>query len=163
MKKIIFIIFLIILGLSLWAQTESSGVFSYNPGAVYQYSGSLTGTEQLKIRTYIWGQVRNPGLYIVPDDTDLLTLISSAGGPTENAKLSKIRIIRSTAEGEKVIWVDLKEYLETGQAELIPILKPGDAVIVSGSTYYAFTKAVNWLSQIAVMLSVYVAISNISN
>ncbi len=163
MKKIIFIIFLIILGLSLWAQTESSGVLSYNPGAVYQYSGSLTGTEQLKIRTYIWGQVRNPGLYIVPDDTDLLTLISSAGGPTENAKLSKIRIIRSTAEGEKVIWVDLKEYLETGQAELIPILKPGDTIIVSGSTYYAFTKAVNWLSQIAVMLSVYVAISNISN
>ncbi|MEA2095384.1 MAG: SLBB domain-containing protein [Candidatus Cloacimonadota bacterium] len=163
MKKIIFIIFLIILGLSLWAQTESSGVFSNNPGAVYQYSGSLTGTEQLKIRTYIWGQVRNPGLYIVPDDTDLLTLISSAGGPTENAKLSKIRIIRSTTEGEKVIWVDLKEYLETGQAELIPILKPGDTVIVSGSTYYAFTKAVNWLSQIAVMLSVYVAISNISN
>ena len=163
MKKIIFFIFLIILGLSLWAQTESSGVLSYNPGAVYQYSGSLTGTEQLKIRTYIWGQVRNPGLYIVPDDTDLLTLISSAGGPTENAKLSKIRIIRSTAEGEKVIWVDLKEYLETGQAELIPILKPGDTVIVSGSTYYAFTKAVNWLSQIAVMLSVYVAISNISN
>ncbi len=163
MKKIIFIIFLIILGLSLWAQTESSGVLSYNPGAVYQYSGSLTGTEQLKIRTYIWGQVRNPGLYIVPDNTDLLTLISSAGGPTENAKLSKIRIIRSTAEGEKVIWVDLKEYLETGQAELIPILRPGDTVIVSGSTYYAFTKAVNWLSQIAVMLSVYVAISNISN
>ena len=162
MKKTIVIIFLLILGLNLLAQTESSGVSSYNPGAVYQYSGSLTGTEQLKIRTYIWGQVRNPGLYIVPDDTDLLTLISSAGGPTENAKLSKIRIIRSTAEGEKVIWVDLKEYIETGEAELIPILRPGDTIIVSGSTYYAFTKAVNWLSQIAVMLSVYVAISNIS-
>ncbi len=163
MKKTIVIIFLLLLGLNLWAQTESSGVSSYNPGAVYQYSGSLTGTEQLKIRTYIWGQVRNPGLYIVPDDTDLLTLISSAGGPTENAKLSKIRIIRSTAEGEKVIWVDLKEYIETGEAELIPILKPGDTIIISGSTYYAFTKAVNWLSQIAVILSVYVAISNISN
>jgi len=163
MKKVIFIIFLLILALNSWTQTESSSTSGYNPGAVYQYSGSLTGTQQLKIRTYIWGQVRNPGLYIVPDDTDLLTLISSAGGPTENAKLSKIRIIRSTEEGDKVIWVDLKEYLETGQPELIPILKPGDTVIVSGSTYYAFTKAVNWLSQIAVMLSVYVAISNISN
>jgi len=162
MKKVIFIIFLVIIGLSLWAQTEGSGFSSYNPGAVYQYTGSLTATEQLKIRTYIWGQVRNPGLYIVPDDTDLLTLISSAGGPTENAKLSKISIIRSTMEGEKVITVDLKEYLETGEAELIPILKPGDTVIVSGSTYYAFTKAVNWLSQIAVILSVYIAISNVS-
>jgi len=149
------------IALSLLAQTEGGSVPSFNPGAVYQYSGSLTGTEQLKIRTYIWGQVRNPGLYIVPDDTDLLTLISSAGGPTENAKLSKIRIIRSTTDGEKVININMKEYLETGQAELIPILRPGDTVIVSGSTYYAFTKAVNWLSEIAVILSVYVAINNI--
>jgi len=162
MKKVIFIIFLFVLAMNCWSQTEGSSASGYNPGAVYQYSGSLTGTQQLKIRTYIWGQVRKPGLYIVPDDTDLLTLISSAGGPTENAKLSKISIIRSTIEGEKVITVDLKEYLETGEAELIPILKPGDTVIVSGSTYYAFTKAVNWLSQIAVILSVYIAISNVS-
>ena len=161
MRRTIFIVIIMGMALGLLAQTESSGVPSFNPGAVYQYSGSLTGTEQLKIRTYIWGQVRNPGLYIVPDDTDLLTLISSAGGPTENAKLSKIRIIRSTTDGEKVINVDMKEYLETGQTGLIPILKPGDTVIVSGSTYYAFTKAVNWLSQIAVILSVYVAINNI--
>jgi len=162
MRKNIIILFLVIITINIWAQTESIGTQSFNPGSVYQYSGSLTGTEQLKIRTYIWGQVRNPGLYIVPDNTDLLTLMSSAGGPTENAKLSKISIIRSTMEGEKVIMIDLKEYLETGKTELIPILKPGDTVIVSGSTYYAFTKAVNWLSEIAVILSVYVAISNIN-
>ena len=111
MRRTIFIIIIMGLALGLLAQTESSGVPSFNPGAVYQYSGSLTGTEQLKIRTYIWGQVRNPGLYIVPDDTDLLTLISSAGGPTENAKLSKIRIIRSTVDGEKVINIDMKEII----------------------------------------------------
>jgi len=162
MKRILIIIFVVGMIFGLWAQTEGSGFSTYNPGAVYQYSGSLTGTEQLKIRTYIWGQVRKPGLYIVPDDTDLLTLISSAGGPTENAKLSKVKIIRSTMDGDKIIQVDLKEYLDTGQPELIPILKPGDTVIISGSTYYAFTKAVNWLSEIAVILSVYVAISNIS-
>jgi len=162
MRKNIIFLFLVIVTISLWAQTESVGTPSYNQGSVYQYSGSLSGTEQLKIRTYIWGQVRNPGLYIVPDNTDLLTLMSSAGGPTENAKLSKVSIIRSTMEGEEVIRIDLKEYLETGKSELIPILKPGDTVIVSGSTYYAFTKAVNWLSEIAVILSVYVAISNIN-
>ncbi|MDP8268784.1 MAG: SLBB domain-containing protein [Candidatus Tenebribacter davisii] len=162
MKKILIIIFVVGMIFGLWAQTEGSDFSTYNPGAVYQYSGSLTGTEQLKIRTYIWGQVRKPGLYIVPDDTDLLTLISSAGGPTENAKLSKVKIIRSTMDGDKIIEVDLKEYLDTGQPELIPVLKPGDTVIISGSTYYAFTKAVNWLSEIAVILSVYVAISNIS-
>lgn len=160
MKKIIlFLIFLMFSSIML-AQIE--GVTpAYNPASIYLYSGTLAGTEQLKIKTYIWGQVKKPGLYIVPDNTDLLTLISSAGGPTENAKLSKIRIIRTTEEGDKVIWVNMKKYLETGDPELIPVLKPGDTVVVSGSTYYAFTKAVDWLAQIAIILSVYVAISNI--
>lgn len=161
MKKIIVIIMLMLLGSALAAQTESSSS-GYNPASIYLYSGSLTGTEQLKIKTYIWGQVRNPGLYIVPDNTDLLTLISSAGGPTENAKLSKVRIVRAAGDSEKVIWIDLRKYLESGDEELIPLLQPGDTVLISGSTYYAFTKAVAWISQIAVILSVYVSISNLN-
>lgn len=160
MKKII--LFLIFLMFSSVILAQIEGVTSaYNPASIYLYSGTLAGTEQLKIKAYIWGQVKKPGLYIVPDNTDLLTLISSAGGPTENAKLSKIRIIRTTEDGDKVIWVNMKKYLETGDPDLIPVLKPGDTVVVSGSTYYAFTKAVDWLAQIAIILSVYVAISNI--
>lgn len=160
MKKII--LFLIFLMFSSIILAQIEGVTpAYNPASIYLYSGTLAGTEQLKIKAYIWGQVKKPGLYIVPDNTDLLTLISSAGGPTENAKLSKIRIIRTTEEGDKVIWVNMKKYLETGDPDLIPVLKPGDTIVVSGSTYYAFTKAVDWLAQIAIILSVYVAISNI--
>ena len=161
MKKLLLILFLFFISVVIFAQTEGASG-AYNPASIYLYSGTLSGTEQLKIKTYIWGQVKKPGLYIVPDNTDLLTLISSAGGPTENAKLSKVKIIRSTEDGEKVIWINLKKYLETGDENLIPIMKPGDTVVISGSTYYAFTKAVDWLSQIAIMLSVYVAISNIN-
>lgn len=161
MKKLLLILFLFFISVVIFAQTEGAAG-AYNPASIYLYSGTLSGTEQLKIKTYIWGQVKKPGLYIVPDNTDLLTLISSAGGPTENAKLSKVKIVRSTEDGEKVIWIDLKKYLETGDENLIPIMKPGDTVVISGSTYYAFTKAVDWLSQIAIMLSVYVAISNIN-
>jgi len=161
MKKIILFIIFLMFSSVLLAQIEGA-TSPYNPASIYLYSGTLAGTEQLKIKTYIWGQVKKPGLYIVPDNTDLLTLISSAGGPTENAKLSKIRIIRTTEEGDQVIWVNIKKYLETGDPELIPVLKPGDTIVVSGSTYYAFTKAVDWLAQIAIILSVYVAISNIN-
>ena len=160
MRKIIFILIFILIAITLLSQTDFVPQ-SYNPASIYLYSGTLAGAEQLKIKTYIWGQVKKPGLYIVPDNTDLLTLISSAGGPTENAKLSKVRIIRSTPEGEKVIWVNLKKYIETGDSNIIPVLQPGDTVVISGSTYYAFTKAVDWLAQIAIILSVYVAISNI--
>jgi hypothetical protein len=45
--------------------------------------------------------------------------------------------------------------------ELIPVLQPGDTVVVSGSAYYAFTKAVAWISQIAIILSVYVSVMNL--
>ncbi|RLD55289.1 MAG: hypothetical protein DRJ01_16845 [Bacteroidetes bacterium] len=159
MRKLFITMLLLLLIAVLWSQEGTTS--SYNTGSVYLYSGTLTGAEQLKIKTYIWGQVRNPGLYIVPDNTDLLTLISSAGGPTENAKLSKIRIIRPTTEGNKIIWVKLKEYMQTGNSDLIPILQPGDTIIVSGTIYYAFRKAANFLSNVAIMLSVYSAITNI--
>ncbi|MFO7896875.1 MAG: SLBB domain-containing protein [Candidatus Cloacimonadales bacterium] len=162
MKKIVLFVMLIIFSLSLVAQ-ESNAMFNSNTASIYQYSGTLQGTEQLKIRAYIWGQVRKPGLYIVPDDTDLLTLLSSAGGPTENAKLSKVRIIRPTSDGEKVIMVDLEEYMRTGDDKLIPVIQPGDTVILAGSFYYAFTKATKFLSEIAIILSVYSTITTLNN
>lgn len=159
MRKIIILIFLVLLSFNIFSQeTANSGT---NSGSVYLYSGTLQSSEQLKIKTYIWGRVRNPGLYIIPDNTDLLTLISSAGGPLEDAKLSKVRIVRSIDGNEEIIWVDLKEYLKTGDSSLIPTLQPGDTVIISGTTFYAFTKVTDWLSKIAVALSVYITITNL--
>lgn len=134
----------------------------FGTSSAYVYSGASGAIDQLKIYTYIWGQVRNPGLYLVPDNTDLLTLISLAGGPTENAKMTKIRIVRSTPLGEEIIWVDMKEYLETANKELIPIMMPGDTVIVAGSTFYAFAKVTDFLSKVVIVLSVYNTIVNIS-
>ncbi len=159
MRKIIILIFLVLLSINVFAQDTTSS--DTNSGSVYLYSGTLQGSEQLKIKTYIWGRVRNPGLYIMPDNTDLLTLISSAGGPLEDAKLSKVRIVRSIEGTEEIIWVDLKEYLDTGDNSLIPILQPGDTVVISGTTFYAFTKVTDWLSKIAVALSVYITVTNL--
>ncbi len=161
MHRIILLVLLVFLSATIFAQDPAGAQASGNSGSIYLYSGTLQNTEQLKIKTYVWGRVRNPGLYIIPDNTDLLTLISSAGGPLEDAKLSKIRIVRSTPEGEAVIWVNLKEYLETGEYSKIPILQPGDTVIVAGTTFYAFTKVTDWLSKIAVVLSVYITINNL--
>lgn len=162
MKKIIICLLIMTLSGILLAQVADSFGNS-NSASIYQFSGTLQGTEQLKIRAYIWGQVKKPGLYIVPDDTDLLTLLSSAGGPTENAKLSKVRIIRPTAEGEKIIMVDLEEYMKSGNESLIPVIQPGDTVILAGSFYYAFTKATKFLSEIAIVLSVYATITSLNN
>ena len=145
---------LLIASAFLVAQTQSNQYQAMNNSSAYFYSGSLNNTEQLKIYTYIWGQVKKTGLYIVPDNTDLLALISLAGGPTEDAKLSKIRIIRPTTDGEKIIFVNLKKYIESGDETLIPVMQPGDTVIMSGSIYYAFYRVVDFLSKVAIVLSV---------
>ncbi|MCB5230963.1 MAG: SLBB domain-containing protein [Candidatus Cloacimonas sp.] len=159
MRKVFFVLAIIILYSLCFAQSESSTVAT---SSAYVYSGPSGTVDQLKIYTYIWGQVRSPGLYLVPDNTDLLTLISLAGGPNENAKMSRVRIVRQTENGEKIIWVDLRDYIETAEQDLIPIMMPGDTVILSGSTFYAFSRVADFLSKVVIVLSVYNMIANIS-
>jgi SLBB domain len=56
----------------------------------------LGDQDELLIKVNIWGFVRRPGQYMVPKDTDLISLISFAGGPLDQAKMKKIKIIRSS-------------------------------------------------------------------
>ncbi len=156
MKKIL-LMAVILIGLSS-LEAQDSQTTTFNPGSVYLYPGS--GNEQLMINTYIWGQVRNPGLYKIPDNTDLLTLISSAGGPTENAKMSKIKIIRPTTQGEKIIYVNLQEYMKTGDMKLIPIMQPGDTIFVAGTAFYAVERVASFLGNLIIFFSVYTMITN---
>jgi len=125
------------------------------PTRTSQYYISKEGSEEmLLMRVNIWGLVLSPGQYMVPDSTDLVTLISFAGGPLENARLSKIEIIRSTTE-QKVIKVNFKEYLKNADPEFIPILKPGDTVIVRGTTFHLVSKIAQVVSQFAIVANVY--------
>jgi polysaccharide biosynthesis/export protein len=164
-KKLLLIALLLFVLSLAFSQIAGSAAYptmpTMNNASAYTYSGSMSNEEKLKIYTYIWGQVLRPGLYIVPDDTDLLTLLSLAGGPSENAKLSKVRIIRPTSTSQKVILVNLKAYMETGNEALIPILQPGDTVVVSGTIFYAFTRVTDFLSKIAIALTIYVTIHSI--
>ncbi|HOD18174.1 MAG TPA: SLBB domain-containing protein [Candidatus Cloacimonadota bacterium] len=160
MKKSIIICAFLLLMAGLAAQSQTLFVPTNNASA-YSYEGVQGDAAKLKIKTYIWGQVQKPGLYTVPDDTDLLTLISLAGGPKEDAKLSKIRIVRPTIEGEHIIWINMKDYLESGNEKMIPVLQPGDTVVVSGTIFYAFTRVTDFLSKAAIALSVYNLIVNL--
>lgn len=160
MKKILFAILLTCVSLSLFAQ----GTINFSPSSnisAYTFDGARSGVEKLKMNTYILGQVAKPGLYVVPDDTDFLTLLALAGGPKEDAKLTKIRIVRPIAEGDKVLWVNFKQYLETGNTELIPALQPGDTIVVSGTIFYAFSRVADFLSKAAIALSVYNIVSGL--
>jgi len=108
------------------------------------------------IKVFIWGQVELPGVYEVPDGTDLIAALSLAGGPTDHAKLSEVKIIRSEGTNSEVLTVNVKKFMTTGDLNLIPLLKPGDTVVVSGTVLRMFSRFASFVSQVAIVAYVIV-------
>ena len=140
-----------ILGLAQSLQEEPT-----NRAAQYY----LGDRDQLLMAVNVWGFVSQPGQYMVPYDTDLIALLSYAGGPREEARIKSIKIIRNqtTAEDKTqgtVIEVDVKKFIKTGQLNLIPVLKPGDTVVVSGTTFHLAEKSFDILFRLATLVQLY--------
>ena len=54
----------------------------------------IGANERLLITVHIFGEIQKPGEYLVTDNTNILEIISKAGGPTEFSNLSKVKITR---------------------------------------------------------------------
>jgi hypothetical protein len=114
------------------------------------------GTEgELLIKVNVWGRVQKPGQYFVPSNTDLITLISVAGGPAEKSRLDNVRIVRNTQSGSEIIIVNIKKFLKTGDQRLIPQLQPEDTIIMSGSIWFVVSNVVSVVAQLAMVANVY--------
>jgi len=141
MKRFASMIFFMIFSLSIFSQeTIKNDYFSYDEQQKY-----------LLIRVNIWGYVNNPMSTLVPDGTDLITAISYAGGPKENANLNSVVIIHS--DGTRQI-CDLAKYKNENSRNHNPILKPGDTVRVGGDFLYHFTRYMRDLYNIAVIANI---------
>jgi hypothetical protein len=157
-RKLLLLLVISLFSTLVLAQDIGGGI---NNASAYSFAGAGEDQEQLKINAYIWGEVEKPGLYLVPDNTDILTLLALAGGPSDDARLQDIRIVRSYGTQEETITIDLESYLNTGDKDYNFTLKPGDTVIVRGTFYRKFKDFVTFMSEIGIILSVYLAIINL--
>jgi len=121
-----------------------------------QYYLRLGAEDELQFHVHIWGQVRNPGLYLVSDGTDVIGLISLAGGPTDGAKLERTRLVRTAPGQEGIIEVDLKLYTNSGDYSGIPILEPGDTILVPATFWQGVVRFGTVLSVVALFANVIV-------
>ncbi len=80
----------------------------------------------------LWGEVPQQGVYIIPTNTDIVQLISFAGGPKERSNLEEVLVYRASPKKEQkeriLLKVNVRDILE-GKASTLP-LAPGDMIVV---------------------------------
>jgi polysaccharide export outer membrane protein len=59
--------------------------------------------------------------------------IREAGGPVPSATLTSVHVVEDRARGGKSTLVDVQSALEAGNVEQLPLLRPGDTIIVPGA------------------------------
>jgi len=90
-------------------------------------TGALTGQGMV----YIFGEVNAPGAYPATDGTDLLQLISIAGGTTPTASLEDVAVVMTGENGQVVAKVNLRSVISNGSSNPF-MLADGDRVFVPG-------------------------------
>jgi protein involved in polysaccharide export with SLBB domain len=126
--------------------------------------------KRLEIKVHVLGEVSRPGEYQVADDTNVLELISKAGGPTEFANIKSVILKREPEAGaytsnegrrvevpltRQVIKVNLKSYLDDEKAAALPVLHPGDVVAVPRNTMHRWKTIFGMVRDLSVVASAY--------
>ncbi len=118
---------------------------------------------ELLMSVNILGSVSKPGQYMVPSETDLISVIAYAGGFREDAKINEIKIVRKMGDHgkPKIMKIDLEKFYVAGDQRLTPPLKPDDVVIIANKksvTTRTIADIVRTVSYVAQVIYIYVLI-----
>lgn len=138
----------------------------FNTAAYYNYAE----TGDVTMRVHVWGGVRNPGLYEIPQGTRMSTLFSLAGGPAflerreKDTRTVLVRLSRQQGTGREIA------YEATMQNQLVvtaedPVLLEGDvltaeAVVKQGFTWRDIIPVVNTIALIALAIERFASAAN---
>lgn len=89
-------------------------------------------TQALSNVIFVTGDVKLPGKYSFAEPVNVWEAIREAGGPMPTATLSGVRVVTDRARGGASFIVDVQSALDNGSVDGLPILRPGDTVLVPG-------------------------------
>ena len=81
-------------------------------------------------RAYVSGKVLHPGAVTISGPITVLQAISMVGGLDRFADEGGIKVIRASADGQRVLAVDYKDIVSGGNVSTNIQLKAGDTVVV---------------------------------
>ena len=103
----------------------------------------------------IFGEVNSPGLYRLQGKQDLASALLLAGGPTDRAKLSDVKVVRARTEGGfDTFELNLDDYLKKGRADQNILLKAGDTINVPKQNSIAFAFKSNPALVVSILASI---------
>lgn len=122
----------------------------------------LLGEEaHLQIVVYVLGEVSRPGEYLVSDNTNVVELISKAGGTTDFSNLGDVTIRREVVSYDEnsprkvisndVIRFNVQEYLKNKNSPEPPLLKPGDVIYVRKNVWSKWRAVATVMRDISVV------------
>ena len=110
---------------------------------------------ELTMQVNVWGYVKNPGRYEIPTSTNLIQLISYAGGPLTDASTDDVRVIRegkgAGGSGAFSYEVDLEDLAGVDPERLL--LYPGDTILLDHTSWLNVRDALLIVTAMAVVTS----------
>ncbi|MCP5061879.1 MAG: hypothetical protein GY936_05365 [Ignavibacteriae bacterium] len=113
--------------------SQFTGKMQNRYGGFYDYSDP--GSFNISIS--VWGFVKYPGRYVVPEYTTVVDLLSYVGGPTDDSNLDELRIYRIDDNNkEQMIAFDFNDLMWADGLDSkyrdVPALRPSDIFVVPG-------------------------------
>ncbi len=167
--KFFIVMFILFIGLKTPAQDKDYSLGSNLSNLRFtQPTGNFdfSDPEAINIKVAVWGWVRYPGRYTVPNYTTLSDLLSYAGGPTDGAKLDDIRIYRTLADSSQTsVKIDYNDFYRGNDAfkdRKNPRMEAGDIVTITGEPRLFFRDHFSiWLSIFSALISLSILVLNI--
>jgi hypothetical protein len=129
-------------------------------GSVANYRFAEPG--ELSITVCLVGAVRLPGRYEISRSIDLMNLLALAGGWSEQADLSDVRISRVASPGDPNVrrsyTLDLRDYQEIQGTYLT--LQQQDYIFVGMRTGITGQEILGYLTAAAALVTMYVTLTN---
>jgi len=110
---------------------------------------------ELTMQVNIWGAVQKPGRYEISTSTDLVQLVSYAGGPNQDAKFDQVRVTRLMKKEVTTVrteyYVDLEDLSATEESKLQ--LYPGDTIFIDHTSWSTVRDILTVVSTAAMITS----------
>ncbi|HTX19083.1 MAG TPA: hypothetical protein VMG34_10525 [Bacteroidota bacterium] len=154
LRPILFFCFLAVQHLFAQVSTETELANTKQPAQARPGYFFYAKPYEVTMTVNLWGEVPQQGVYVIPTTTDIIQLISFAGGPRETSNLDEVLLFRSPVKkgttAKTLMNVDVRAIME-GKSPTV-MLAPGDMIVVKRlSEKLTFMEVLNIINTVATL------------